>query len=122
MISETPEHKEERIRKHLEAVRDRVEQDVVSTADITMKRLEVDAATVVALSIVAELMSEGLQEQIRELIRLHEEVWNRDLPSTENLTPRKPLGRRLFEKFCFLDRSNSVGEEGRPVNSYLRQI
>jgi hypothetical protein len=101
MVPETPEHKEERIRKRLEVVRDSVEQDIISTADITMKRLEVDAATVVTLSIIVELLPEKLQKHIGEIIRLHEEVWNRDFPPAGGLTPRKPLGRRLLEKFNF---------------------
>ena len=101
MLSEKLEHKEERIYKHLEVIRDSVKQGIMSTGDIIMKRLEVDAATVVALSIVVELLPERLQEYVREIIRLHEEVWNKDLPAEEGLTPRTPLNRRLFEKFNF---------------------
>jgi hypothetical protein len=98
-MTETQEQQEERIRRHLIETQARIEQDVQATTDITMKRIEVDAATVVTLSLVAELLPTTLQEHVHSIINLHSEVWNMDTLSLMHSTPRIPLGKRLIQRF-----------------------
>ncbi len=43
---------QERIRKHLEGVIDRMEQVIDSPTEVTMKRIEVDTATIAPSSLV----------------------------------------------------------------------
>ena len=98
-MSETQEQREERIYHHLVAAKKRIEQDIAETTDTAMKRIEIDAAMVVTLSLVNELLPENIQKEIQEIMHLHGTVWALDTPPTDNTTPRKPLGQRLIERF-----------------------
>lgn len=98
-MSETQAEREERIHHHLAEAKQRIEQDIAATSDSTLRRIEVDAATVVTLSLVNELLPERIQHQVQEIIDLHETIWNMDTSPTDNTTPRKPLGQRLIRRF-----------------------
>ncbi len=98
MRPETAEQREERIRQHLAEARGRIEVDITETEDIFMKRIEADAAAVVTLSIIKELLPNQVQEHVQAIIDLHEEVWSRDDASMPGMTPRKPLGERLLHR------------------------
>lgn len=100
-MGETQLQRIERIRQHLDDARASLEQDLAVSNDVTLKRIEVDAATVVTLSLVSELLPEPIQKQVTDLISLHEQVWNMDAPAVVGHTPRKPLGERLFHRFAF---------------------
>jgi hypothetical protein len=94
---ESEEQKQERICKHLEGVIGRVEQVIDSSTQVTMKRIEVDAATVAVLAVVSELLPEQIQERIRTIVGLHEKTWEIDMPADKGETPRKPLSQELIE-------------------------
>lgn len=100
-MTENKTQQEERIRQQLNDTRLYIEQDIANTDDITLKRIEVDAATVVTLSLVTELLPTSVQQQVKAIIELHEQVWNMDTPAVTGITPRKPLGERLFHRFAF---------------------
>ena len=97
-MSETQEQREERIYHHLIDAKKRIEQDIAETSDTNMKRIEIDAAMVVTLALVIELLPEHIQNEIQEIIHLHGTVWALDAPPTDSTTPRKPLGKRLIER------------------------
>lgn len=101
MFEETPEQQEERIYRYLCEVKSRIEQDLDETTDVVLKRIEVDAATTVTLSLVSELLPEHIQEHVKAIIQLHEQVWNMDTPAPTGATPRKPLGERLTQRFSY---------------------
>jgi len=98
MILETAEQRQERIKQHLAEARGRIEEDIASTTDIMMKRIEADAAAVVTLSIINELLPEQVREHVQAIIDLHEDVWNTDGPALHGVTPRKPLKERMLNK------------------------
>ncbi|GHO84808.1 hypothetical protein [Dictyobacter formicarum] len=100
-MAETQSQRVKRISQHLDEARTSLEQDLAASNDVTLKRIEVDAATVVTLSLVSELLPEQIQKQVTEFISLHEQVWNTDAPVVVGHTPRKPLGERLFHRFAF---------------------
>ncbi|GCE24558.1 hypothetical protein KDA_00420 [Dictyobacter alpinus] len=100
-MTETQAQQEQRIHQLLNDTRLYIEQDITTTHDINLKRIEIDAATVVTLSIVSEMLPESVQQQVKAIIDLHEQVWNMDIPSTTGMTPRKPLGQRFFHRFAF---------------------
>ncbi len=101
--SKMDEQKQERIRRHLEGVIERMEQAIGSENEVEWKRIQVDAATTAVLAIVAELLPVQIQQQIRTIISLHEKAWNIDMPSAEEETPHKPLAEELID---------SVADEG----------
>jgi len=103
---EVNEQKQEDIRKHLDGVIKRMEQVVDSPVEVTMKRIEVDAATIAVLAIVSELLPEQIQEQLRTIITLHEKTWHIDMPAVEGETPRKPLSEELIETISLEDDSS----------------
>jgi Asp-tRNA(Asn)/Glu-tRNA(Gln) amidotransferase C subunit len=105
---EIAEQQQEDIRKHLEGVIKRMEQVVDSPVEITMKRIEVDAATIAVLAIVSELLPEQIQEQLRTIVTLHEKTWQIDIPAVEGETPRKPLSEELIETIAREDDSSEV--------------
>ncbi len=111
MMSETAEQKEERIRRHLVEVRARIEADLAGTEDTFMQRIEADAATVVTLSIIKELLPNQVREHVQAIIDLHEEVWSLDSAVAPGITPRKPLGERLLHRFSTFVRTG----EGRSM-------
>jgi 2-iminoacetate synthase ThiH len=113
MMSETAEQREERIRRHVLEVRTRIEEDLAGTEDMLMKRIEADAATVVTLSIIKELLPNHIREHVQAIIDVHEEVWNSDGAIAPSMTPRKPLGERLLHKFSTFMRAG----EGRSVHA-----
>ena len=94
-MTEPKAQQEERVRQKLNETRLYIEQDITNTEDITLKRIEIDAATVVTLSLVTELLPESVQQQVKAIINLHEQVWNMDTPAVTGITPRKPLGERF---------------------------
>ncbi|GCE06891.1 hypothetical protein [Dictyobacter aurantiacus] len=98
---ETQSQRLERIRRQLDDTRASLERDLAISSDVTLNRIEVDAATVVTLSLVSELLPESVQKQVEEVISLHEQVWNTDAPAVVGQTPRKPLGERIFHRFAF---------------------
>lgn len=98
--------KQEDIRKHLEGVIKRMEQVVDSPVEVTVKRIEVDAATIAVLAIVSELLPEQIQEQLRTIITLHEKTWQIDMPAVEGETLRKPLSEELIETISHEDDSS----------------
>lgn len=100
-MAETQSQRLERISQHLDEARTSLEQDLAASSDVTLKRIEIDAATVVTLSLVSELLPEPIQKRVTEIISLHEQVWNMDTPAVVGHTPRKPLGERLFHRFAF---------------------
>lgn len=89
----------------------RIEQDIAATSDHTLQRIEMDAATLVALSLVNELLPEHIQNTVQEIIRLHDTVWELDNPPTSHTTPRKPLGRRLIERISFFHHTAPARQE-----------
>ncbi len=99
-MSETQAEREERIHQHLAEVKQRIKQDIAATSDSTLRRIEVDAATMVTLSLVNELLPEHIQHQVQEIIDLHETIWNMDTAPTDSTTPRKPLGQSLIQRFA----------------------
>jgi hypothetical protein len=99
-MAETQTQRVERILQHLIEVHAHAEHDVTATTDEMLKRIEVDAATIVALSLIAELLPEPIQDQIQCIINLHEKVWNADTPPSPRVTPRKPLGERLIRRLA----------------------
>ena len=105
MTAESQDQREADVRRRLEEVRAQIEQDIASTSDSMLKRIELDAATVVTLSIVAELLPPQVREQVRELVDLHEEVWLTDTVPADGTTPRKPLRGRFFGMFSPFTRS-----------------
>ncbi len=105
---EIAEQKQEDIRKHLVGVIKRMEQVVDSPVEVTVKRIEVDAATIAVLAIVSELLPEQIQEQLRTIITLHEKTWQIDMPAVERETPRKPLSEELIETIAHEDDSSEV--------------
>ncbi len=105
---EIDEQKQEDIRKHLEGIIKRMEQVVDSPVEVTMKRIEVDAATIAVLAIVSELLPEQIQEQLRTIVTLHEKTWQIDIPAVEGETPRKPLSEELIETIAREDDSSEV--------------
>jgi hypothetical protein len=106
--SEIQEQKQERIRNHLEAVIDRMEQAISSKNEVEWKRLQVDAATTVVLATVAELLPVQIQEQIRTIISLHEKTWNIDMPLAEGETPHKPLSQELMDAITHQDENSQI--------------
>ena len=106
---EIQESKEERIRKHLEGVIDRMEEAISSKNEVEWKRIQVDAATTAVLAIIAELLPVQIEEQIRTIISLHEKTWNIDMPSAEGETPHKPLSEELIDAIAHEDESNEIG-------------
>lgn len=106
---ESAEQREERIKRHLAEARERIEEDIAGTEDIFMKRIEADAAAIVTLSIIKELLPDQVREQVQAIIDLHEEVWNTDSAVTPGITPRKPLGERLLHRISLFMRTG----EGR---------
>ncbi|GCE21072.1 hypothetical protein [Dictyobacter kobayashii] len=111
---ETQSQQVGRISQQLDETKAYLEQDLAAATDITLKRIELDAATVVTLTLVSELLPEQIQKQVKELITLHEQVWNMDMPPVAGTTPRKPLGERLFHRFAFFlhgspNRGNTSG-------------
>ncbi len=106
--SETQEQKQERIHKHLQGVIDSMELAISSRNEVEWKRIQVDAATTAVLAIVAELLPEQIQEQIRTIISLHEKTWNIDIPSTEGEIPHKPLSEELIDTIIHEDENNEI--------------
>ena len=106
--SEIQEQKQERIRNHLEAVIDRMEQAISSKNEVEWKRLQVDAATTAVLATVAELLPVQIQEQIRTIVSLHEKAWNIDMPSAEGESPHKPLSEELIDTIIHEDENNEI--------------
>ncbi len=104
-MRESAEQREERIKRHLAEARERIKEDIAGTEDMFMKRIEADAATVVTLSIVKELLPDQVREQVQAIIDLHEEVWNMDSTLTPGITPRKPPGARLFNRISLFMRT-----------------
>lgn len=100
-MAETQSQRIERIRQQLNDTRISLERDLAASSDITLKRIEVDAATCVTLTQVSELLPEPIQKEVTELLSLHEQVWNMDAPAMVGHTPRKPLGERIFHRFAF---------------------
>ena len=113
MMPETIEQREERIRRHLVEVRARIEEDLAETEDTCMKRIEADAATVVTLSIIKELLPNQIREHVQAIIDSHEEVWSQDSVVASGMTPRKPLGERLLHRFSAFVRTG----EGRSIHA-----
>ncbi|GAC1357528.1 MAG: hypothetical protein NVS2B12_22970 [Ktedonobacteraceae bacterium] len=101
---ESVEQKQERVRRHLVEARARIEADISGTEDAIMQRIEADAATVVTLSIVKELLPEQIRAQVQAIIDIHEAVWTADNPVLPGVTPRKPLGTRLLNRFSTFTR------------------
>jgi hypothetical protein len=96
--AQTPEQQQERISRQLQSVITRLQQEIEAPADILMKRIEADAATIAVLALVAELLPEPICEQIRTIVTLHEKTWKIDLPTEEGATPRKPLANALLDQ------------------------
>jgi hypothetical protein len=100
-MSDARTQREERVCQHLAEARASIEQDILYTTDPTLKRIEADAAAIVTLNIVAELLPVSVQEHVRAIIKLHESTWNNDeVPGEYSATPRKPLGERLFNRIA----------------------
>ena len=91
----TNEQKQESVYRCLERAVEVIEKDINSTPHVMMKRIEADAAVIATLNIVAELLPAHIQEQIKKVIVLHDEVWKTDTLSPEGGTPRKPLAQGL---------------------------
>ena len=106
--SETQAQIQESIHKHLHGVIDSMEQAISSKNEIEWKRIQVDAATTAVLAIVADLLLEQIQEQIRTIISLHEKTWNIDMPSTEGEIPHKPLSEELIETIIHEDENDEI--------------
>ena len=113
MMSETREQREERIGRHLAEARERIEEDIAETEDILMKRIEADAAAVVTLSIIKELLPNQAREHVQAIIDLHEAVWSTDNVVAPGITPRKPLSERLLNRISIFMRTG----EGKLVHS-----
>ena len=105
---ETQEQKQDRIHKHLDTMIARMQQVTDAPTDVMLKRIEVDAAAIAALTVISELLPEPLQQQVRTIVALHEETWNINMPVDEGETPRKPLTAELLEQVALGDTS----EEG----------
>ena len=118
-MAETQAQQIERILQHLVEVQTRTEQDIATTSDDMLKRIEVDAATIVTLSIVTELLPESIQRQVQYIINLHEKVWNADSPSTASTTPRKPLGQRLIRRLVSFTRATEEKSSDTPKTPSL---
>jgi hypothetical protein len=106
-VSETQAEKEERVYQHVTEAKKRIEQDIAETSEQALKRIEADAATLVTLALVSELLPEHIQSEVQDIITLHENIWNLDTPPHDNTTPRKPLGRRLIERLTFFRHSHT---------------
>lgn len=117
-MTEPQVQREERVYQQLAEARIRIESDIAYTADPTMKRIEADAAAIVALTIVSELLPAPVREQVQAIICLHEHVWNADeIPASVGITPRKPIGERLLHRFAFLLR-NTEDRDRPPRTTY----
>jgi hypothetical protein len=116
-LSESQAQQEERVHHHLVEARKRIEQDIAETSDSTLRRIEVDAAAVVTLSLVSELLPQNIRLQVQGIIDLHETIWSLDTPPIDNATPRKPLGQRLIRRFAFFLRSADE-RKGRTRNAH----
>ncbi len=121
MIPESAEQREERIRRHLIEARARIEEDLAETEDIFMKRIEADAATVVTLSIIKELLPSSVREHVQAIINLHEEVWSSDSAVAPGITPRKPLGERLLQRFSFIRTGEGSSIHAKRLSFFVRQ-
>lgn len=100
-MSDARTQREEHICQHLAEARASIEQDILFTTDPTLKRIEADAAAIVTLHIVAELLPVSIQEHVQAIIKLHESTWNSDeAPGEYSVTPRKPLGERLLTRIA----------------------
>ncbi len=97
--------REERVRERLAQARVQIEQDIAAATDPTLRRIAADAATIAALSIVKELLSEEIQAQVEAIITLHDRAWQMDTIPEGGTTPRKPLNERLFDKLLFFARA-----------------
>ncbi len=93
--------REAQVLQRLQDVQARIEHDLAATDDPMLKRIEVSAATIVALTLVNELLPEPVQVQVRELLALHTDIWNADAPPLSGQTPRKPIGRRFLDRLHF---------------------
>jgi hypothetical protein len=91
----TNEQKQESVYRCLERAVEVIEEDIKATPHVMMKRIEADAAIVVTLNIVSELLPAHVQEQVKKVITLHDEVWKMDTLSPGEGTPRKPLVQGL---------------------------
>jgi hypothetical protein len=116
-LSETQAQQEERVHHHLVEARKRIEQDIAETPDSMLRRIEVDAAAIVTLALVNELLPQNIQLQVQGIIDLHETIWNLDTLPTDNATPRKPLGQRLIRRFTFFLRS-AAERKGRTHDAH----
>src|SRR5687768_6372008 len=91
MPTESQQQREERVLQRLIQAREHIEQDIRATSDTMLQRIEVDAANVVTLTIITELLPIAIQQEVQAIIALHDSVWNSDTPPP-GITPRKPLG------------------------------
>lgn len=121
MMFETAEQRQQRVKKHLAEARKRIEEDITSTTDFTMKRIEADAAAVVTLSIIKELLPEQIREHVQAIIDVHEDVWKIDGPVMHGITPRKPLRERLLNKISiFMHATEGKFVHYKRSSSYLQ--
>ena len=104
MNSESQEQRETHVLQQLAQARAHIIEDIAATPDLSMKRIEAEAAIVVTLSIVNELLPEAVQEQVRAILSLHDQIWQLDTPPPGGTTPRKPLGRGWLGRLPFFSR------------------
>ena len=120
---ETQAQKEARIYQHLMEAKKRIEQDIAETSDHSLKRIEADAATLVTLTLVNELLPEQIQREVRDIIQLHKNIWHLDTPPRDHTTPRKPLGQRLIERLTFLRHAPTTpSTQGDDVHTLLQSL
>lgn len=106
MHTESQEQREARILQQLARARAHITQDVAATPDISMKRIEAEAALVVTLSLVNELLPESIQKEVSGILNLHDRIWQLDSPPPDCSTPRKPPGKGWLGRLPFFARSS----------------